>query len=328
MSDSVAMKLVRNKIYGSVHRAVFSFFDELIKKYKDECASSEYKCDNKKKKVMRNFQKTLEDIIKNRGDYHKQFLKHFETQSPYIGKLLHQDMKYKINLLSKLRTSKENTIEISPPNLEEFSFNILTAASTSIFPPEQIEKYYTQVKTKVDFRQMLDDITTTTLDLLLSDVFVRFFDCDDVDNKLNSAIEKSMHTANVNNNKTISLTKDDFSDKSSNLGENTGMFNSNDKENIPPSFEKYEGIKESIGESYDKYDKDRERLDDRQHPQKSADNSEANSEHSSYSEKDISPKKETVDTDTEKLLEVLKGYVNIQKKRGDYDLVSEITENY
>ena len=36
MDQSVAMELVRNKIYGSVQSAVFSFYDDLIENIKKD----------------------------------------------------------------------------------------------------------------------------------------------------------------------------------------------------------------------------------------------------------------------------------------------------
>ena len=130
------------------------------------------------KRAQANFQRELQKICKNIEINRKEgdiFFENLITELPYLKDLLGQILKKHILLLSQIRTSNAEVIEIDAPDIHLFSIEILNKNCYTLF--YNVEKYYAsfQKKNYEDCKTLIDNTTENVLTSLHNSVYKSFF---------------------------------------------------------------------------------------------------------------------------------------------------------
>ncbi len=178
MSDeSIAiLNLCNSNLQRLLRSVVFCHFEEKLQRIIEECRgkTTREKLAVKSQKAL---QKELQQTVKNKEEFQneiKVFHEKLCAECTYLKELLEQITKLQIVLLSKIRKTTLDSIEIDVPDLERFCSDILESNSISIF--KNVDLFYSCCrKNKAEFNHILDANTETCLNDLTTKAYASFF---------------------------------------------------------------------------------------------------------------------------------------------------------
>lgn len=171
------LHLCTKNLVNCVREVVFSYFDDVLQAHIHQSKLETYR-ERVPHKSQKKFQVSLQTICKSKPEFEKERAK-FEDRllagCPYLKELLEQITKVQIILLSKIRKSNIDSLEIESPDISKFCSAILEKNCFSIF--HNVEPYYKCYikKNPMSFKDVVDSNTETVLNDLHSVAYASFF---------------------------------------------------------------------------------------------------------------------------------------------------------
>lgn len=206
------LHLCNENLNSCVRTSVFSYFEDKLEEVVKSLKEQDVKKDKIPKKAQRNFQFVLRDITKEediQSVEHAAFENLVLKDCSYIGELLQQITKLQIILLSKIRKSNDDAIEIQTPDVSVFCRCVLLQNCKSIF--HNVEDFYQCYvrKNHSMFSNIVDQNNQAVLHTYLRDAYTSFFKTPKY-SAIDSAIYKSVLDGAVSEDRVIpDMPKDD-----------------------------------------------------------------------------------------------------------------------
>tara|TARA_B100001287_G_scaffold255761_2_gene240125 strand:+ start:7205 stop:8098 length:894 start_codon:yes stop_codon:yes gene_type:complete len=190
------LKLCNQNLETNVRKCVLKTFNSYIDDYSDQL--NQMKKHDKSKKVMKRFQNKLKCVAldKECEDLHDDFFSTLCTEIDYLETILTQITKLKIQLLSKVRTSAINDVDLKLPDKSEFAKEILKKNAYTFFHLVPMYYSYYQTRNILNVKPIIDSVTEEVMDCLTTRTYSLFFKrpleaCVVYQNKLDEIIQKS-----------------------------------------------------------------------------------------------------------------------------------------
>ena len=169
------LKLCHQNLETNVRKCVMQTFNNYMDAYNDQL--SELKKTDRIKKVMKRFQQKLKFIALNEDceDLHDDFFTLLCTEIDYLETILMQITKLKLQLLSKVRTSKLKEADMKLPDKSEFAKDILQKNAYTFF--HLVPSYYQfyQTRNMLEIKPIIDSVTQEVMDNLTTKSYSVFF---------------------------------------------------------------------------------------------------------------------------------------------------------
>ena len=169
------LKLCHQNLETNVRKCVMQTFNSYIDAYTDQL--NDLKKTDRVKKVMKRFQTKLKFLAMDEDcdDLHDDFFTLLCTEIDYLETILMQVTKLKLQLLSKVRTSKVNDIDMKLPDKSEFAREILQKNSYTFFHLVPMYYQYYQTRNVLQIKPIIDSVTQEVMDSLTTRTYSLFF---------------------------------------------------------------------------------------------------------------------------------------------------------
>ena len=172
------LHLCNENLNSCIRTSVFTYFEDKLDDIIKELKEQDIRKDKIARKAQRKFQFMLRDITKDEDTHASErleFEKLILKDCSYISELLQQITKLQILLLSKIRKSNDEAIEIDKPDVSMFCRSVLLQNCKSIF--HNVEEFYQCYirKNQSIFSSIIDQNNQGVLHTYLRDAYTSFF---------------------------------------------------------------------------------------------------------------------------------------------------------
>lgn len=169
------LKLCHQNLETNVRKCVMQTFNGYIDAYTDQL--NDLKKPERVKKTMKRFQTKLKFLAMDDDceDLHEDFFALLCTEIDYLETILMQITKLKLQLLSKVRTSKVSDLDMKLPDKSEFAREILQKNSYTFFHLVPTYYQYYQTRNVLQIKPIIDSVTQEVMDSLTTRTYSLFF---------------------------------------------------------------------------------------------------------------------------------------------------------
>lgn len=173
--NACILKLCNQNLETNVRKCILLTFDRYIDETYEKLENKDKK--SKQKKAMKRFQEKLKFIAmgENSEDLHENFFQLLCREIDYLETILTQITKLKLQLLSKMRTTRATDMEMKIPDRVEFAKEILKRNSYTFFHSVPLYFHYHLTRNVLQIKPIIDSVTQEVMDGLTTKSYSLFF---------------------------------------------------------------------------------------------------------------------------------------------------------